>query len=140
MIRRLPIPEAVPGVPSNWPDLLLSSSEMVTDAFGASRLHMMVADGEMLFQLWGNDARRLKWTPIELFGVHPIAPAARFDAMGLIPLMRGSTIRELTPDAALIASPSGGRLTFRRDPQPHAVLIWELGHSTEALLEIRHVS
>jgi len=30
---------------------------------------------------------------LDLFGVHPIAPAASFDVMGLIPVLRGGRAR-----------------------------------------------
>jgi hypothetical protein len=75
---------------------------------------------------WGLEAIRLGWTGLDLFGVHPDAPAARYDAMGLVPLLRGDAVVSMTSISAGIAPRSGGRLTYLRRPRVGSVLPWEL--------------
>ncbi len=40
----------------------------------------------------GHAAQPLGWTALDLFGVHPLAPASRFDAMGLFLLIQGGAV------------------------------------------------
>jgi hypothetical protein len=77
---------------------------------------------------WGAKALALGWTPEELFGLHPIAAAARYDVMGLaFSVQPGGHILTLTEDCAVIETASGSRNTFRRRPdQGNAVLAWGL--------------
>jgi len=49
----------------------------------------------------------------------------RFDAMGLIPMLRGRTVTTLTQDSAVIRGRSGANLVYRRKPDSWAVLITE---------------
>jgi hypothetical protein len=44
--------------------------------------------------------------------VHPTAPAARFDVMGLIPILRGWSVCVLNEKTATIECKSGAKLTF----------------------------
>jgi hypothetical protein len=58
-----------------------------------------------------------------LFGVHPDAPAARFDVMGLIPILNGATVLTLTDSTATMRRPSNAILTYRRGGRADAALI-----------------
>ena len=79
---------------------------------------------------WLNQACRLGWTPLELFGLHPLAPDARLDVKGLAwQLERGARVVAMTAQTAAIIMPSGSRLTFYRRPnrgRSEAVLPWEI--------------
>jgi hypothetical protein len=77
---------------------------------------------------WGAKALALGWTPEELFGLHPIAAAARHDVMGLaFALQPGQRMLSLTDDSAVIESASGSRNTFRRQSgKGDAALAWQL--------------
>jgi hypothetical protein len=70
----------------------------------------------MFLQLWERDAMRLHWTPLNLFGVHRLAPASRFDVVGLIPVLNGGTVRLLKSASAVIAAPTGSSLTYTKGP------------------------
>jgi hypothetical protein len=111
-------------VPADWRDLILSLPD--DRAFGTNRLQGIIADGSMFLQLWEREAKRLHWSPLNLFGVHRLAPAARFDVMGLVPVLNGGTVRLLTSSGAVIAAPTGSSLTYTRGPQSGAVPLWEL--------------
>jgi hypothetical protein len=58
----------------------------------AERWRQLVADAENLLSGWSETADRLDWATLDLFGVHSTAPAARFDVMGLIPILRGANV------------------------------------------------
>ncbi len=81
-------------------------------------------------QGWVRQAAALGWSVIDLFGVHPMAPADRLDCMGLVPILRGRAILAVMDAAAVIDVRGGARLTFRRadhDPYGMAVPMWEVG-------------
>jgi hypothetical protein len=80
----------------------------------ARRLEVRCLVGLANFQelTWGKTADRLGWTTLDLFGVHPTAPTARFDVMGLIPILRGRSVCVLTEKTATIECESGARLTL----------------------------
>jgi hypothetical protein len=52
-----------------------------------------------------------------------IAPAARFDVMGLIPILNGAAVLALTNVTATMRRPSGAVLSYRRSEQSGAVLL-----------------
>lgn len=78
------------------------------------RWRQAVADGEAFLARWGEQASSLGWTPEELFGLHPLAPLARYDAMGLCWLLRGRPVLKLTSTVATIAVASGTSLSYYR--------------------------
>jgi hypothetical protein len=106
------------------------------DALDASRLpsgfpapwwRSLIWDAELFLTTWDSQAADLGWTTLDLFGVHPKAPAARYSCMGLLPLLRGGRVVALTASTALIEQQSGARLTYtRRPPEPECVPLWEL--------------
>ena len=83
----------------------------------------MLSDAESFLGRWGDTAHQLGWTAVDLFGVHPVAPAARFDIMGLLPLLQGGAVIALTEDAATIRRQSGATLTYPRSDRTGAVCI-----------------
>jgi hypothetical protein len=87
------------------------------------RWRFLISDTENFLQRWGSAAHSLGWTALDLFGVHPIAPAARFDVMGLLPIMNGGAVVNLTDDAATLRARTGAVLTYRRSTERGAVLI-----------------
>ena len=78
---------------------------------------------EDFLNVWAERARALGWTTLDLFGVHPISLNARFDVMGLIPMLRSRAVTTLTQDSAVIRSRSGAGLVYRRKPDSQAVLL-----------------
>jgi hypothetical protein len=92
----------------------------------AERWRFLISDAENFLQRWGSAAHSLGWTALDLFGVHPLAPAARFDVMGLLPVMNGAAILTLTDTAATLRARTGAVLTYRRSTERGAVLITEV--------------
>jgi hypothetical protein len=112
------------GFPDEWRAIAgeLRGSNPV-DGFGDARWQLLVDDTEIFLPRWGKAAHLLGWTAIDLFGVHPAAPAVRFDVMGLLPLLGGASVVALTTDEARMLRPSKAMLTFRRAQQAGAVLV-----------------
>ena len=118
-----------PGVPEAWTqgvaDLLARSCPA---SCPAERWEALREDSYTFLQFWAARALGLGWTALDLFGVHPATPWARFDAMGLVALLNGARVAALSDNEAVIEKPNGARLTFRRRGQvpDEACLIWEL--------------
>jgi hypothetical protein len=75
---------------------------------------------------WGRKASRLGWTT-DVFGLHPLAPNARYDAIGLVPLLHGRRVISIAADRATIGTLSGGWFTYYRHRlHKDAVAAWQL--------------
>jgi hypothetical protein len=72
-------------------------------------------------------AIKLGWGPFDLFGCDGDRPHARIDQAGLLWLLHGGELVELTATAATIETRTGERHAFRRKPgEPSRVLVWEI--------------
>jgi hypothetical protein len=76
----------------------------------ADRWRRFLADAESFLDTWADKANQMGCTAEELFGLHPTAPMARYDCMGLLWMLQGERVIALT---ATMAKLSGG-LTFYR--------------------------
>jgi hypothetical protein len=99
--------------------------------FTAERWKQMVAAMERFADKHAAEAISLGWTTEDLFGLNPHAPATRYDGRGLAAfLSETDRIVSLSADAAVIESPSGSKLTFRRDRSgAPSVPAWKLKRS-----------
>ena len=110
---------------------------------------------DLLSQLslpWFTEAARLGWTAIEIFGVHPLAPAIRVECWGVAvsvaisPFNRKATGRvnstrlrcevcEVTANRIRFTTPTGARFAASRFSRglDEAVCIWELAGSIAAV-------
>jgi hypothetical protein len=85
-----------------------------------------IEDGRRFITQWGERAEAFGWTSDDLFGLHdpPEKPApnyrrlSRYDQTGLIWLLRGRSVVELTTTAATLRCPNGAHLTYRRRSEP----------------------
>jgi hypothetical protein len=111
--------------PREWSEgLIRLSTANSSHGFTLDRWRQLIDDGHAFLEQWGQQAARLGWQDTDLFGVHPTAPSARFDAMGLVPLMAGRNIIAMTTDTALLGTRKSP-LTYRRG-SVGAVCLWEL--------------
>ena len=94
------------------------------------RWRQAVADAEIFLGRWGERALLLGWTVDDVFGLHPLAPLLRYDAMGLVWLLRGRSVVALTSESAAIENPSGAICVYRRYNKP---ALGPLGDSLEDL-------
>jgi hypothetical protein len=110
--------------PDSWHTVLAAmEGRHCPERISSDRWQEVIADGETFLARWGSAAHSLGWTALDLFGVHPSAPAARFDVMGLLLLVQGGAVVALTADAATIRRKTGALLTCRRPVAPGAILI-----------------
>ena len=65
------------------------------------------------------------WRAADLFGVHPKALDARVDLQGLVWLLEGRSVVEITAATAVIEGRAGARLTYRRRSMAGPT-IWDL--------------
>jgi hypothetical protein len=91
------------------------------ECFGEHRWNVMTDDAAAFLKSWGKTAHLLGWTTLDLFGVHPAAPAARFDVMGLIPVLNGGRVIAITKEGVIVKAPSGATLSYQRTNQAGAV-------------------
>ena len=84
-----------------------------------------IEDGHRFVTQWGKQAEGLGWAPADLFGLHtpPEKPApnyrrlSRYDKTGLIWLLHGRRVSELTKDKAVIETATG-TVAYRRYNKP----------------------
>jgi hypothetical protein len=77
---------------------------------------------------WVQQALTLGWTAADLFGCDQCAPWHRLDRSGLLPLIGGHDIVELTAQDAALKTRTSSVLRYRRRPpaRPPVALLWEL--------------
>jgi hypothetical protein len=77
---------------------------------------------------WLHDALRLGWTTADLFGCDQRAPWYRLDRSGLVLLLAGAEIVDLDPRTAVMRTPTGSAMRYRRRPpaRPPVALLWEM--------------
>jgi hypothetical protein len=107
--------------PSALADAFATLERRCPDAVPVARWREAVEDGRRFLGQWDEQAEALGWTAEDLFGLHPTAPLARYDSMGLVWLLRGKKVVALTATAATIRTATGGTLSFyRKAAQPLA--------------------
>jgi hypothetical protein len=118
------------GYPIEWQAISweLEYTDEPLECFG-DRWKTMAADAGAFLERWGRTAHLLGWDVLALYGVHSNAPAARFDVMGLIPVLNGGRVIAITKEGATFRAPSGATLTYRRTDQTGAVTVTWCAHN-----------
>ena len=109
-VRAILAAEDAQGVPpSRWPQIQRDTRRLVE-------------------RRWLHTALDLGWTTADLFGRDQRAPWYRLDRSGLVLLLGGHEIVELTSDMATLRTRTGSVLRFRRRPpaEPPVALLWEI--------------
>jgi hypothetical protein len=96
------------------------------DHIEPARWQQAIEDGRRFLAQWGEQAEALDWTARDLFGLHevPTNPApsyqrlSRYDQTGLLWLLQGCPVAELTEATATIRMPTGATLNYRRFNKP----------------------
>ena len=103
------------------------------------RWRQCVRDGSKFLAQWGEQAEALGWTSADLFGLDPPPDKphpsynrlSRYDATGLLWLLKGREVIVLTADSATIRNPATGTITtYRRFNKP---ALGPLGDSVDDL-------
>ena len=97
------------------------------DGFSPEAWRHLIDDSGVFLDRWSGEAVGLGWTVADVFGVDPTAPAARFDRMGLVPLIRGGAVVAIDANSATIQTRTGGTLRYRRaNVAGEAAPLWEI--------------
>ena len=121
-----------PALVTEWRvgvEMLLSMSQ--PRAYPSGEWAFLLDDADRFMKRWAVQAYGLGWQSWEIWGVSRVAPRFRFDAMGLVLVLKGARIAAITADAAVIEMRTSNLLRFyRRASDPLNVseraLIWEL--------------
>jgi hypothetical protein len=118
------------GAPRAWAEALarLDPNNPPGDVPPRRWLRFIDDCGHFLDAGWASRAAEFGWGPLDLFGCNRERPFARIDHMGLLWLVNGGAVVKLHRDRAVIATVSGTRQTYRRQPVEvgRVVLAWEL--------------
>ena len=124
-------------MPSEWTSgvhqLLITGAPR---GFTVDMWRQLGEDAVRFLDRWGSEASRLGWTTLDLFGVHPVVPTARYDAMGLVPLIRGSEVIAITARSASMRGGPGASLSYVRGIGMRGVPAWSFAGSQPM---VRHV-
>jgi hypothetical protein len=103
------------GAPPEWHAILAELERRTCpDWMSHERWDLLLGDAENFLTRWGSTASVLGWAALDLYGVHPVAPAARFDVMGFLFFVQGGSVPIITAHSASIHRQTGARLTYRR--------------------------
>lgn len=122
---------AVPtALPDEWKDGMRRFADMPPlPGFSPTVWRQAVIDGHQFLHVYGTAVFIMGWSLEDLFGLHPVAPSSRTDAMGLAFLLRGESVLRLFDGSdrqgAVIELPRGGQATFTRRISD-AVVAWNL--------------
>ena len=115
------------GVPREWAEgfarLDLTNRP---PKFTQDRWQSLIDDGGRFLDRWGAEAASLGWQAEDVFGVHPVVPSARYDLMGLVPLIGGGEVVAVTSDRATIRRGTGAELAYLRQAVDGAVAVWDV--------------
>jgi hypothetical protein len=95
-------------------------------AFGMAIWSQFLSDADQFASIWGDRALECGWSDEDLFGVHPAAPASRYDAMGLVLLIRGGEVVKLDSEIATVKTPGRSLLRFWRTRHVRGIPVWTL--------------
>lgn len=98
------------------------------------RWREIVDDAGCFLDRWAATAYRLSWPTEDIFGIHPIAPVTRVDALGLVMVLHGREVVDVTETFVEIKCDSGSNLRFYRRPSHidgHR-LLWEIRQLSSA--------
>ena len=123
------------GAPLEWGEGVAKLLTMPTPwLFDETRWEALQEDAFAFLRDWAAQACQLGWTDMEVFGVHPHAPQARLDCLGIVPSLSGNRVAVLTAEGATIITERGERQSFRRlltAPAEEVCLIWNIGANEE---------
>jgi hypothetical protein len=117
-------------LPVEWAEgLAILSLRSAPEGFTTKAWRQLVDDACVFVGDWAVLAAQLGWGSLDVFGVHVRAPAARYDGMGLVPLIRGGEIVALTRHRATIRMRGGAELIYLKRPLQDAVPIWAVARA-----------
>ena len=89
------------------------------------RWQRFIQDAATFMEDWAEKAHAHGWTAVDVFGLHPLAPAHRPDAAGLVWLLSGHQIAAMSESGAIIRISDNRTQTFHKRARA-GVPAWEL--------------
>jgi hypothetical protein len=116
------------GAPREWCEGFARLDVATPPAgFDERRWRTLLEDGGVFLNRWGAEAARRGWSAEDVFGVHPVAPGARYDTAGLVVLIDGGEVTAMSEKSASIRTrSSGATLIYLRTPRDGSVALWEM--------------
>jgi hypothetical protein len=114
------------GVPRRWAEGFAALGHMQPPGFSAPRWRRVIDTAGRFLDRWAAMAIASGWSDLDVFGAHPDAPAARFDAMGLVLLLDRCEVVAIDSDGADLLTNTGARQRYRRRTMSDTVPLWEL--------------
>jgi hypothetical protein len=110
------------GLPRSWaePFARLLCSGPPGD-FDPVRWQKVVDGGLKFADQWGAKAYQLGWAAEDIFGLHPLAPAARNDFKGIAWLLDRGRVVAIDADGADIVTTQGSKQRFCRKANKHSI-------------------
>ncbi len=117
--ERAAILEYEAGLPRHWAEYFARQLVIGPPGdFSPVRWQAAIDAALMFADQWASEAHRLGWRVEDIFGLHPTAPAARYDCRGLAWLLGdGSRVTAIDVASADVVTPRGGRQAFFRQTQ-----------------------
>lgn len=105
----------------------------VPHGFAPIRWQSIVNAAAKFSDRWGSKALKLGWSPPELWGLHPEAPAARLDTRGLAFMLSDADVVAMDDRQAVLRLHRGGEQRYRRwKANDGAVLAWAMQRARES--------
>jgi hypothetical protein len=90
----------------------------------ARRRSIVIDDAGRFLDRFGNEAARLGWSAVDVFGTKDPSGIASMPA-GLVPLISGGMVESIGADRATIRMSDGGIVVYLRRPRPGLSSDWE---------------
>ena len=136
LAERAAIIEFGANVPKRWAEGFAALSTMpIPVGFSPGRWGRIVNGAGVFLDRWAAEAIRCGWIDLDVFGVNPDRPDARFDCMGLVLLLDRAEVAGIDRDGADLVAATGASQRYRRRPVPaDTISLWELaGRPASAL-------
>jgi hypothetical protein len=117
------------GAPREWAEAFARlDAELPPEGIPPARWRQFIDDAGRVWDQWAAKAKALGWSPLELFGCDRHRPLARIDNTGLVWLLKGRRLLELTAETATIENRNAPPHKYRRciNEPGRATLAWEL--------------
>lgn len=113
--------------PAAWQDGLARLRAMERPpGYPAGPWQQLVANSEIFLREWVEEASRLGWDALSLYGTDKLAPYHRLDRAGLLLLVGDCRVSGLEKGSASLRTTTGAIQTYRRHDRVGSVLVWDL--------------
>jgi hypothetical protein len=126
--ERAAIIEYGAGVPRRWAEGFAALCAMTApEGFAPERWRRIIDATGTFIDRWAARASECGWSDLDVFGVDPNRPDARFDCMGLVMLLARVEIIGIDEHGADLVTQTGATQRYRRRPLPTATVpLWAL--------------